>query len=149
MSEKLDIYKNIIFPENLSCASHVKDVKETFSMYPIQKGYGTTKPARKSGRSWLSLLARPPGVIPQLEETAEINKSGGIAGRRMLPGSARNDRPLHRFAPRQTDGPEWLSRSRSEADKTQPTAHGCNSEPACVGKTSGRLVRFQPPSDQQ
>ena len=42
MSEKLDIYKNIIFPENLSCTSHVKDVKETFSMYPIQKGYGTT-----------------------------------------------------------------------------------------------------------
>ena len=42
MSEKLDIYKNIIFPSNLSSTSHIKGVKETFSIYPIQKGYGTT-----------------------------------------------------------------------------------------------------------
>ncbi len=42
MSDKLDIYKRIIFPTTLSSTVHTKNIKETFSMYPIQKGYGTT-----------------------------------------------------------------------------------------------------------
>ncbi len=42
MPENLDIYKNIIFPTSLSCTTHVSGTKETFSMHPIQRGYGTT-----------------------------------------------------------------------------------------------------------
>lgn len=37
-----DIYKNIIFPSNLSSQTHIEGFKDTFSMYPMQKGYGTT-----------------------------------------------------------------------------------------------------------
>ena len=42
MSDKIDVYKSIIFPTNLSSLSHVEGKKETFSMYPIQKGFGLT-----------------------------------------------------------------------------------------------------------
>ena len=42
MTDKLDIYQNIIFPTTLSSEVHVDGVEETFSMHPIQKGYGVT-----------------------------------------------------------------------------------------------------------
>lgn len=42
MSENFDIYKQIVFPSNLSSVSYADGIKETFSIYPIQKGYGTT-----------------------------------------------------------------------------------------------------------
>lgn len=42
MSENFDIYKRIVFPSILSSVSHVDGIKETFSIYPIQKGYGVT-----------------------------------------------------------------------------------------------------------
>lgn len=42
MSEKIDVYKSIIFPTTLSVVKHAEGKKETFSMYPIQKGFGVT-----------------------------------------------------------------------------------------------------------
>ncbi|MDA0617187.1 MAG: DNA-directed RNA polymerase subunit alpha [Proteobacteria bacterium] len=42
MSDNLDIYKRIIFPTTLASDIAIPGIKETFSMYPIQKGYGIT-----------------------------------------------------------------------------------------------------------
>lgn len=42
MSDNLDIYKRIIFPTTLSSNVIIPGIKETFSMHPIQKGYGIT-----------------------------------------------------------------------------------------------------------
>jgi DNA-directed RNA polymerase subunit alpha len=42
MADKIDVYKNIIFPTTLSVVTHENGRKETFSMYPIQKGFGVT-----------------------------------------------------------------------------------------------------------
>lgn len=42
MSEKFDIYERIVFPTNLSSYVYIDGIKESFTMYPMQKGYGIT-----------------------------------------------------------------------------------------------------------
>ena len=42
MSDNLSVYSNIIFPSNFTSNVQIDAQKETFSIYPIQKGYGTT-----------------------------------------------------------------------------------------------------------
>lgn len=42
MADKIDVYKGIIFPTTLSVTTHIPSRKETFTMHPVQKGFGVT-----------------------------------------------------------------------------------------------------------
>lgn len=42
MADKIDVYRGIIFPTTFSVVTHVPSRRETFTMHPIQKGFGVT-----------------------------------------------------------------------------------------------------------